>query len=296
MLIFKGVVPAIVTPLKKEGREVDLDAFGRYCDFIVEKGVDGLFICGTTGEGPLLSIQERKSIAKVAVERIKGKAKVIIQTGCITTDETVELSIHAQKIGADAVGVLLPYYYNLDDEAMFNHFVKIADAIPGLPLFIYNIPQCTCNNLTPGLFKKLIEKVESIAGIKTSNPDIFQIQEYVRIAGDKCSVFVGCDGLILPGLSVGAKGIVSGNASCFPEPFIEIYRSFERGDLQKAREHQLFIDKLRGALGDGYYVASFKKALGFRGIEAGSVRAPNRELYPEEISRLRRSLKELGLI
>jgi 4-hydroxy-tetrahydrodipicolinate synthase len=296
MSIWKGVIAAIVTPLKDGGEKIDPQAMHSYCDFILQKGVQGLFVGGTTGEGPLLSLDERKLIAETVVNQVKGKARVIIQTGCITTDETIKLTQHSRSIGADAAAVLLPYYYNLDEEALLRHFVKIADVVPGFPLFIYNIPQCTCNNLSPRLLEKLLEEVETIGGIKTSNPDIFQIQEYVRLARDRCSVFVGCDGLILTGLAAGAKGIVSGNASCFPEPFVEIYQAFKRGNLEKTRECQIFIDKLQSILGDGLYIASFKKALGFRGVEVGNVRAPNRELSKEETDELRESLKKLGLI
>ena len=296
MPLWEGVISAIITPMKDGGEKVDAEAMRSYLDFIVEKGVDGVFVGGTTGEGPLLSLEERKQIAEVAVEKLKGKVKVIVHTGGITTEESIRLTKHSCEIGADAAGIVLPYFYGLDDEAILNHFVRIADAVPEFPLFIYNIPQCTCNNLSPELFERLLERVQTIVGVKTSNPDIFQIQEYVRVAKDRCSVFVGCDGLIFMGLCAGAKGIVSGNASCFPEPFVKIYRAFKGKDLEKARECQLVIDKVRETLGDGRYISSFKKALQLRGVKVGSVRAPHRELSQEEVVRLKESLKALELI
>jgi 4-hydroxy-tetrahydrodipicolinate synthase len=173
--------------------------------------------------------------------------------------------------------------------------MRIADTVPDFPLFIYNIPQCTGNNLTPPLFKRIIDRIETIVGVKTSNSDIFQVQDYIRIAEDRCSIFMGYDGLILAGLSAGVNGIVSGNASAFPEPFVRIYNAFERGDVQKTREYQLFINNLRNVLGDGG-IASFKTALNFMGIKVGSVREPNRELTAEEITKLRESLREMGLV
>ena len=293
---WKGVVPAVVTPLKDKGGEIDIEAMRSYCDFLVERGIQGLFVVGTTGEGPLLSSDERKLIAETVVDQVKGKVRVIIQSGCITTEETIKLTQHTRDIGADAAGIVLPYYYGLDEEALFRHFARVAEAVPEFPFFIYNIPQCTGNNLSPGLFQKLIKNIDSLVGIKTSNPDIFQLQEYVRLAKDKCSIFVGCDGLILLGLTVGAKGIVSGNASAFPEPFVEIYQAFAKGDLPKARQCQALIDKLRAVAGAGCYIDAFKKALEFRGVRAGCVRAPHRELSAEEVAKLRESLKELKLI
>lgn len=295
MPVWKGVIAAIVTPLRPGGNSIDPGAIREYCDFIIEKGVHGIFALGTTGEGPLLSMSERKSIAEALVAHVNNRVKVIIQTGCMRAQQTIELTKHSHNIGADAAGIVLPYYYELDDDAIFQHFMRIADAVPDFPLFIYNIPQCTGNNLTPNLLKRIVDRTETIVGVKTSNSDILQIQEYIRIAAGKCSIFVGFDGLILAGLSAGVEGIVSGNASAFPEPFIKIYRAFERGEVQKVREYQLFIDKLRNLLGDGG-IASFKTALGFRGIKVGPVREPNRDLSAEETARLRESLRQMELV
>jgi 4-hydroxy-tetrahydrodipicolinate synthase len=295
MPLWEGVISAIVTPLSDGGECVDTEALRDYCDFIIEKGVDGIFALGTTGEGPLLSMPERKLIAETLVTHVNKRVPVIIQTGCITTRQTIELTNHCRSIGADAAAVLLPYYYRLDDKAIFDHFKRIADAVPDLSLFVYNIPECTVNDLSPDLFRRLIQRIDTIVGLKTSNSDLLQIQQHIRIAKDRCSVFVGCDGLILAGLSAGARGIVSGNASAFPEAFLEIYQAFERGDIERARECQHFIDRLWKLLADGG-IASFKQALGFRGINVGSVREPQGALSATETAKLRDSLREMGLV
>jgi 4-hydroxy-tetrahydrodipicolinate synthase len=291
-----GIIPAIITPLKDNGKSLDLDAMRNYCDFLVEKGVHGVFCGGTTGEGPLLSLQEKKQIAQTVISQMNGKVRVIIQTGCVTTDQTVELTKYCRDTGADAAGIVLPYYYHYDDELLFAHFMEITESVPDFPIFVYNIPQCTGNNVSIPLFKRLLENVENIVGIKNSNPDIFQDIEFVKIAQDRCSLFVGNDGMILPALSIGACGLVSGNASAFPEPYLDIYRAYTEGDVEKARERQYFIDRLRNVLANGRDNASFKKALSFRGINAGSVRRPDRDLSDAEARTLKSNLKELGLI
>lgn len=293
---WRGVIPAMVTPLKDGGRSVDHDSLRSYCDFLAERAVHGVFCGGTTGEGPLLSLVERKEIAKTVVSRLKNRIRVIIQTGCITTDQTVDLTKHARDIGADAAGILLPYYYGYNDELLFTYFSEIACAVPDFPLFIYNIPQCTCNNINFDLFERLLENIKNIVGIKNSNADIFQDIEFVKRAKGRCSLFIGSDGLLLAGLSVGANGLVSGNASVFPEPFLALYNAFMEGDLQKVRDRQYFIDKLRKVLANGRDNASFKKALSFRGIKAGSVRSPDKDLSDEESQRLKNNLEELGLL
>jgi 4-hydroxy-tetrahydrodipicolinate synthase len=286
----------MITPLKEGGRNVDHDALRKYCDFLAERGIHGVFCGGTTGEGPLFSVQERKEIAETVVSQLKTRVPVIIQSGCITTEQTIELTLHSQEIGADAAGILLPYYYGYNDDLLFSYFSEIANAVPDFPLFIYNIPQCTCNNMSPSLFERLLDSIGSIVGIKNSNADIFQDIEFVKRAKGRCSLFIGNDGLLLAGLSIGAKGLVSGNASAFPEPFLDFYNTYMKGDLSKVREKQDFIDRLSNILANGRDNASFKKALSFRGIKAGSVRSPDKDLLDEESQQLKKNLEELDLL
>jgi dihydrodipicolinate synthase/N-acetylneuraminate lyase len=293
---WRGVIPAMVTPLKDEGRSVDHDALRIYCEFLAERGIHGVFCGGTTGEGPLLSVQERKEIAETVVSQLKNRVPVIIQTGCITTDQTLELTNYSKSIGADAAGILLPYYYGYNDELLFSYFLEISKAVPDFPLFIYNIPQCTCNNMSSSLFERLLDNIDSIVGIKNSNADIFQDIEFVKIAKGRCSLFIGNDSLLLAGFSIGANGFVSGNASAFPEPFIDIYNTYMDGDLSKLREKQYFIDMLSKVLANGRDNASFKKALSFRGIRAGNVRSPDKDLSDRESQQLKKNLEELGLL
>ena len=293
---WEGVITAMVTPLKNNGEEVDIDALKVYCDFLVEKNIDGVFVCGTTGEGPKLKLDERMKISETVVERLKGKIKTIIHTGTIITSDTIKLSKHAWKIGADAVVVVLPYYYHYNDDLLYRYFMEIANVIPEMPLFIYNIPQCAINNLTPDLFKRLIENIPSIVGIKNSNSDIHQDIEFIQIANGKCSLFIGDDGLIVSGLSMGANGLVSGNASVFPEYFVDLYKTFKSGNLIAAREKQHFINKLRNVLAREHDIASFKKALSFRGVNVGNVRKPDQDLSENEANKLKQALIKLGVI
>lgn len=295
MQVWKGVICAIVTPLKKGGNAVDPHAMREYCDFLIDKGIDGIFAFGTTGEGPLLSLSERKSMAEALVASVDRRVRVIVQTGCIRAEETIDLTRHCRKIGADAAGIVLPYYYPLSDEAIFEHFLRIAEAVSDFPLFVYNIPECTGNDLSPELFRRLVDSIETIVGLKTSSRDLSQAKAYIRTAEGRCPVFIGCDSIVLAVLCLGAGGIVSGTASAFPEPFVDLYEAFGRGEVQRARECQWLIDRLLEVTGDGD-IASFKKALDFRGINVGSVREPHRDLSPEEAAKLRDSLRETGIV
>jgi 4-hydroxy-tetrahydrodipicolinate synthase len=293
---WQGVIPAMITPLADGGRSVDTGSLKRYCEFLAGVKVHGVFCCGTTGEGPLLSAEERMRVAEVTVSSLKGRVRVVVQTGSITTDQTVFLTRHAREIGADAAGLVLPYYYTLGDEALYAHFMEVADAVPGFPLFLYNIPGCTTNNISSSLLSRLLKRIDSIVGIKNSTEDLCQTMMFVRIAGSRCAIFNGSDGLILPALAAGARGLVSGNASAFPELFLSLFHAFQSADLDRARELQQRVDQLRQVLANGRDNASFKKALGFRGVQAGSVRRPDLDLSEEETARLKDSLEKLGFL
>jgi len=295
MPTWEGVIASIVTPLKNGGRQADIDVMRKYCDFIVAKDVNGIFALGTTGEGPLLSLSEKKLLAETVVNQVNKRIAVIVHAGCITTDETIELTRFCKDIQADAASIVLPYYYGLDDEAIYGHYAKIAEAVPDFPLFAYNIPGATGNKLSPALLAKLVSDV-GIVGLKSSSPDLFAFQDYLAVAGDKCAVFIGCDEVMLPALAVGAKGVVSGPAGVFPEIYVAIYQAFKKGDREKVCRYQELGYKLAVLLTEKASIAQFKQAIGFRGINAGSVRKPLRELTDEESETLKKHLADMGLL
>lgn len=293
---YKGLISSMITPLKDSGSRIDDISLQAYCDFLITKGVRGVFICGTTAEGPLLSTEERMKVAEIVVNQMKNQAKVIVHTGNITTETTLKLCEHAQKIGADGIGVVLPYYHSFDEDALVAHFLSVSRAVPDMPFFIYNIPQCTVNNLTPAVLARILDKADNLTGIKTSNPDLFQLQEYLKLLGPDKPVFFGCDRLDLAALALGATGIISGNSSAFPEPFLKLFELFKNGDWIAARRQHEFNYKLAMILRDGNYPAVYKKCLEWRGIKVGNVRRPHQELSPEEAAKLKNSLIEIGLL
>jgi 4-hydroxy-tetrahydrodipicolinate synthase len=290
--MFEGVLSAMITPLTEGGDAVNLDALKSYSDFLIDKGVQGLFACGTTGEGPLLTIGERMAIAEKLVEHVEHRVKVVIHTGAITTADTVQLTKHAHRIGADAASMFLPYFYHYDDDALLAHIETVAEAVPNLPLFLYNIPQCVGNNLSIELLMRIIERVDNIVGLKNSGSDLNQLEDFLRNIGETYAVFIGNDGFIVDGLTAGAKGVVSGNASAFPDPFVALYTAFKAGDFERAQELQANIIDIAQTVGAGKYLAYYKTALRSRGIDVGSARLPHRDLQKAEKKRLRDLFKK----
>ena len=291
----RGVICPLVTPFDEQGR-IDHDCAGQVADFCLSKGVHSLMIGGTTGEGMLLSTVERKALCETVVERVADRAPVIAHTGCMSTADTIELTCHAVSAGATAASVIVPYFFTFDDDSLFNHFTSIANAVPGFPIFLYTFPGNAKNDVSPELLVRLLRAAPNIVGIKVSNPNLLRLQEYLEIGEESFLTFCGVDGLMLPALALGAKAQVSGNSNVCPETFRALYDAFVAGDIERARSLQRQINQIRMALKDGITPAYFKAGLKLRGIPAGYVRPPMRELTPAERTEVEQRLGTLEFI
>jgi len=290
-----GIICPIVTPFNEENL-IDLECTRRVVDFLLSRQIDCLMVGGTTGEGMLLSVAERKTLCEAVIEHVAGRAPVIAHTGCISTADTIELTRHAERTGATAASVVTPYYFTLDDDALFGHFVSIAKAVPDFPTFLYTIPANARNDVSSALLKRLLGAAPNIVGMKASNPDLMRLQEYIEAGGERFIVLNGVDGLMLPALALGAVGQVSGNSNVFPETFRALYDAFMAGDVERARSLQQLINRIRVVFKDGITPAYFKAGLNLRGVPAGRVRPPLRELTAEESKEVKRQLGALGFI
>jgi dihydrodipicolinate synthase/N-acetylneuraminate lyase len=283
----KGVICPMVTPFDGEDR-IDFDSTRRVVDFMLSKGIAALMVAGTTGEGMLLSLAERRALCEVVVEQAAGRVAVVVHTGCMGTADTVDLTRHAASVGATAASVIVPYFFSYDDDLLFDHFLSVAEAVPGFPVLIYAFPGNAKNDISPSLLERLRPAAPNIVGMKVSNPNLLRLQEYLEVGGEGFAIFCGVDGLMLPALALGAQGQVSGNANVFPEIFCRLYDTFMAGNIEGARKQQRLINCIRLALRDGLHPAYFKAGLKLRGVPAGYVRPPMRELTAEELQELKR--------
>jgi dihydrodipicolinate synthase/N-acetylneuraminate lyase len=287
-----GLICPMLTPFD-EHDHINKKAVKELVDYLIASGVDGLLPAGTTGEGFLMTTEERMRLAEIVVESAGGRAAVIIHTGCITTAETVMLTEHAQKIGADGASIITPYFYTLDEQELFEHYTAVARAVPGFPLSLYSFPGNAKQEITPNLLINIRQAAPQYVAIKLSSIDLIRFQEYVQAGGDEFNPLCGADALALPALSVGSRGQVSGNSNVFPEVFRRLIDAYHAGDLDLARSEQARINQIRTVLKDD--LAHFKAALQLRGHKMGSTRAPLRSLTQSEERELRSGLSELGL-
>lgn len=294
--VITGVNPATLTPFAKGGRQIDEGAFVRLLQFLIAAGVDGLYVAGTTGEFPLLSLEERKRLAALAVKAAKHQAKVVVQTGCVSTKDTIALTAHARELGADAAGVVTPYYYKCDEASLLAHYGEVARSVPDFPLYVYNIPSFAGNDLKPALLKELRARHDNIVGIKDTTRDLERFQEYLAALSPRKDVIMGTDTLILPSLVLGGVGNVSAVANVIPEVVVSLYRSFKAGKLKEAAKHQASINRLKQILKIGAGLASYKGALPLRGLEFGGERLPHRALERRELLFLKKKMEEAGFL
>ncbi|NLY04848.1 dihydrodipicolinate synthase family protein [Candidatus Sordicultor fermentans] len=268
----EGINPAILT-LFNEDYSVDYEGMEALLDFLMDAKVNGVYVCGTTGEFPLLALEERKKIAETVVNHVKGKITVYVHIGSITTGDAVALAKHAYACGADGIGALSPYYYSYSEDELFRYFSKIANSLPqDFPVYLYNIPQRTGNRIDLSLFVKLVENCPNIVGIKDSSGSLTTVMEYLLAFREKDVMIIeGADEQLLSGLSAGCKGSISGNANVFPELFTKLWKEFKENRLEEARETQLDIAKIVNVLKYGN-IPLLKYALKLRGIGNGICR------------------------
>lgn len=290
----EGIIAATVTPVDETG-QLNIEATARLAHFLIEKGIHGLFPCGSTGEGVLLSAAERKQVAEVTVKEAAGRVPVVIHTGSINLTEAVELTAHARDIGADGAALIPPYYYSIDENTILNYYRTIARQVTDFPLYIYNIPGNVKNVVTPSIVARLQSEFPSIVGLKDSSMDFMNFINFQQALPGEFCILMGNDAQIYSSILMGGSGAVAATATAFPEPVVEIYNSLKAGDRARALQAQNKVIKLRAIFRSYVPIAPYKKALEFRGIDAGVPHSPLRPLTEEEGKRLKEQLEGLGL-
>ncbi len=284
-----GVFPALFTPFNEKGN-VDKRRLKKLVKFLMSKGVDGLYICGGTGEGLLMSVDERKFVAEVVKETAENKVKIISHIGCLNTKDAVELAKHSEKIKLDGVSSIPPIYFRYRFEEIYNYYKNIAETT-SLPFLIYYIPSTTGVVLSNDKIAEL-SKIKNIIGLKYTSYDFYTLQDLL-LKVKKWIAFSGPDEMFLPALTMGVNGCIGSTQNVLPEIFVEIYRNFKEGNIKKAMELQRRITIAVSLLKKYGGMTAWKTALKFRGVDAGFCRNPIKEkLSNEEEKRLKKEWKD----
>ncbi|OGO38489.1 MAG: hypothetical protein A2W35_17195 [Chloroflexi bacterium RBG_16_57_11] len=291
-----GVVVAALTPLTSDGVSLaDERVFAAYYDFLFQYPIAGLFVCGTTGEGMVLTLLERMEVARQAVRLAHGRVPVLVHAGCTSTAETALLAAHAAECGADGVVVIAPYFYPYDRQSLIEHFCVAAQSVQGGPVYLYHLPSYAGNTIDAEILAAVRLACPNVCGIKFSDSDMVQMQEIQRAAGTDFNLLSGDDSLVLPGLALGTDGCVSGKSSVFPDMLQAILSAFRQARLEEARRAQALLIELGNRLDQwpGMELACYKYALLRRGVDIGGMRRPHRLLSATEREKLDQDFAEL---
>ena len=268
-----GALAASVTPLEEHGSGLDADAFGPLLDFFVDAGLNGILALGTAGEGILFDSTERRRAADLFLQAADNRLRVAVHCGAQTTADTVGLAAHAAEVGADAVVVIGPPYFRLDEKAQYGHFLAAATACAPLPFYVYEFASTTGYAVAPAVLERLRDEAPNVVGLKVSDTPWDRFSEYLLPGFE---IFVGPESLIAEGLAHGAVGAVSALASAFPAELVAVVREPTPEGAARLGELRAFVERFPRQ-------AALKRILALRGIPVREdVRAPLRCLTVEE--------------
>lgn len=266
--IYEGSAVAIVTPFMEGG--VNFKKLEQLVDFHLKSGTDAIVVCGSTGEASTMPDNEHLATIKCVVDAVNHKVPVIAGTGSNDTMHGIELTKKAQELGADAALVVTPYYNKCSEEGLYRHYKMIAESTD-IPLILYNVPSRTNVNISADTLYRLAD-IENIVGVKECN--FAQVPKIMNVCGDRYDFYSGEDGLVVPMLSLGAKGVISVVANVLPSTMSKMVHAYIDGDLELARKIQIDLMPIVGAMFCEVNPIPVKEAVNLLGFEVGPCRMP----------------------
>jgi 4-hydroxy-tetrahydrodipicolinate synthase len=291
--MFKGSMVAIVTPFKNG--KVDEKNFRDLIEFQIKNGTSGIVPCGTTGESATLSFEEHDRVIEITIEQVKKRIPVIAGTGSNSTEEAIMLTKHAAKAGADASLQVSPYYNRPTQKGLYEHFKAIAESV-NIPIILYNIASRTGVNIEPETIAKLARDCKNIVGVKEASGNLDQMSRIKQLCGDNFDLISGDDSLTLPLLSIGGTGIISVVANIVPHDVADMVSAFEKGNIRKAQEIHYKLLPLVKAMFIETNPIPVKTAMGLMKMCEPDLRLPMCAMLDENLEKLKKALKEYGLL
>jgi 4-hydroxy-tetrahydrodipicolinate synthase len=290
--VFKGIATALVTPFSRDG--IDFVSFGRLIEFQLTNGIDALVVCGTTGEAPVMSFEEKKQVIEFAVRQAKGRVPVIAGTGGNDIKTVCRLSEYACQVGVNALMVVTPYYNKTTKKGLVECYEEIS-ACTDKPIIVYNVPSRTGYNIIPEQYLELSE-IPRITGVKEANGDLTAFAKSVALCKDRLWFYSGSDELILPFLSLGGSGLISVASNIVPKKLKKLYLAFISGDIKRAAEMQKELTPLESLLFCETNPIPVKTALYYMGICEKTFRLPLTTMDEKNEEKLLSELIKRGLV
>jgi 4-hydroxy-tetrahydrodipicolinate synthase len=259
----------------------------------LEGGVSGLVPCGSNGEAPYLSREERMRVIEIVMEEAGGKVPVIAGTGSTSTWETIQFTRDAKDLGVDAALVVTPFYFKPSNQEIYEHYRTLLECVD-LPIVIYSVPKFTGYSLEPNLISQLASEYDNIIGVKDSGGNMGTISETIRLVGEKISVLAGTADVVLPTLIIGGSGAVIAVANVFPKICSNLYEAFKKGNYEEASKLQQSIAYINEVLVKRHnQLSAIKEALNIQGLPGGYPRRPALPLNEKEKKEIEVTLKSI---
>ncbi len=288
----QGVIPALVTAFDPRG-EFDPGIQRALVSRLITQGAHGLFVGGTTGEFPHLTLEEREHLAELVATEVSGEVPIIVHVGTPRIQDAVRLAQHAARIGVQAVSTVPPHYYSYRPPAVLDYVEEIATATD-LPCYYYHIPSCTAQEIDDAFLKRLLE-IPNIAGLKYSQPDFATFKRLKQAAGPDFQFLCGVDTMFLPSLMLGGAGGIGSTYNFLTPLFLTIWKAYQKGDYRTAQAAQARADHIIATLERFPIIAAVKETLRILDLDVGSPRPPLSRLRSAEPSRLAEALMEAGV-
>ena len=286
--IFEGSAAAVVTPMDEYGN-LDLDAMGRLLDWLLEEKTDAIVVNGTTGESATLDDNEKMEVIGFVIRHVNGRVPVIAGTGSNCTEHAVKLSREAEKLGADALLQVTPYYNKASQEGLVRHFTQVGDHV-GIPMILYNVPSRTGVTIQPETYRILSEH-PNIRGAKEAGGNMSMIAQTAALCGDGFDIYSGNDDQTIPIMALGGKGVISVLANIMPRQTHDMCRLFLEGKLEESRKMQLYLLDIMEALFWDVNPIPVKAALSIMGMCMDSCRLPLTPMKAGEKAKLEAVMK-----
>ncbi len=294
MAVFEGAGVALITPFKDNG-DINYEKLEEILEEQIAGGTDAVIACGTTGEASTMSHEEHLDVIRFVCEKAKGRIPVVAGTGSNCTETAIYLSQEAQRLGADGVLVVSPYYNKATQKGLYRHFAMVAESIK-IPMILYNIPGRTGVNIAPATIASLCRDVENIVGVKEASGNFSAIAQLMNLTDGNIDLYSGNDDQIVPMLALGGKGVISVLSNIAPGQTHAICEAFFAGDWKESARLQLAAIPLIEALFCEVNPIPVKAAMNLMGKKVGPLRMPLTEMEPQNQARLKAAMEAYGIL
>lgn len=288
---FEGIIPALITPLNDDRTTVNENAARQLIDRLTDQGANGFYVLGSTGEGIILTEKERMRMLEISVDQVKGRVPIICHTAAINFEESVRLSKHAEKAGADALSAIPPIFFHYRTEDIYNYYKTLASSTL-LPFIMYNHPSAN-GGMNAETVAKMFE-IDNITGVKWTVNNYYELMRLKDMTNGEMNIINGPDEMLVCGLAAGADAGIGTTYNVMLPQFLEIYNHFKNGNLDKAREVQLKVNRVITCMLKHEGIPATKYMCKMMGIEVGECVFPLKNMREGTYSDLENDLKELG--